>query len=136
MKYLIHFNALQMLWIQMYKCTLCIFLIHSIICIFHLGADKPITFQMDNVYENVSKIIKIYDCKYRLNRYDSNVWGSNVKHLVQTAEVTECSLFSLIDSDHILQLKHDDHIKTLTHSLQKYNISINSNDIVLLVFVH
>ncbi len=49
--------------------------------------------------------------------------------------MTECSLFSLIDRDHILHLKHDDHIKTLTHSLQKYNISINSNDIVLLVFV-
>ncbi len=60
--------------------------------------------------------------------------GSNVKHHVQTAEVTECSLFSLIDRDHILQLNHDDHIKTLTHSLQKYNISITSNDIVLLVF--
>ncbi len=49
--------------------------------------------------------------------------------------MTECSLFSLIDRDHILHLNHDDHIKTLTHSLQKYNISINSNDIVLLVFV-
>ncbi len=59
----------------------------------------------------------------------------NGKHHVQTAEVTECSLFSLIDRDHILHLKHDDHIKTLTHYLQKYNIYINSNDVVLLVFV-
>ncbi len=56
----------------MYKCTLSIFLIHSTVCLVHLGADKPITFQSDNVYENVSKIIKIYDCKYRLNRSDSN----------------------------------------------------------------
>ena len=49
--------------------------------------------------------------------------------------MTECSLFSLIDRDHILHIKHDDHIKTLTHSLQKHKINVAYNDIVLLVFV-
>ncbi len=61
--------------------------------------------------------------------------GSNGKHHVQTAEVSECSLFSLIDRDHILHLKHDDHIKTLAHSLQKYKTDVDCNYIVLLVFV-
>ena len=50
--------------------------------------------------------------------------------------MTECSLFSLIDRNHILHLKHDDHIKTLTHSLQKHKINVAYNYIVLLVFVH
>ncbi len=49
--------------------------------------------------------------------------------------MTECSLFSLIDEDHTLHLKHDDHIKTLTHSVQKYKTDVDCNDIVLLVFV-
>ncbi len=31
---------------------------------------------------------------------------------------------SLIDRDHILHLKHDDYIKTLTCFLQEYNISV------------
>ncbi len=48
------------------------YILNTFNSLFHLGADKPITFQRDNVYENVSKIIKIYDCKYRINRSDSN----------------------------------------------------------------
>ncbi len=44
-------------------------------------------------------------------------------------------VWSLIDRDHILHLKHDDNIKTLTHSLQKYKTDVDCNDTVWLVFV-
>lgn len=54
----------------MYKCTLSIFLMHLISTCKH--TDKPITLQRDNVYENVNKIIKMYDCKYRINNSGSN----------------------------------------------------------------
>ncbi len=37
---------------------------------------------------------------------------------------------SLIDRDHILHLKDDDYIKTLTHSLQKYKTDVDCDDIV------
>ncbi len=50
--------------------------------------DEPVTFQRDNAYENVSKIIKIYDCKYRINRSDSNCVRKSFFSVDQTESIT------------------------------------------------
>ncbi len=95
---------------------------------------QPVTLQRDNLYENVIEILKIYDCKYRINLSDSNCVRKYFFLWIKwkASRPDSCSVWLM---DHILHLKHADHIKTLTHFLQKYNIYINSNDIVWLVFV-